>query len=195
MTQDPAPTLHIGAFSGSGRPDGWGARVLAAAGEASPERLELVELPVHLPHYDAEADRDESPAEVASLRSAVNGLDGLIIVSPEFNHSVPGVLKNALDWLSRPAYRSPLRDLPVTAIAFSPGPVGGARGLGQLRAVLTGTASALLPWPDLAVGNVAEKFDGDRLVDETVERRLAAQLEAFSHWVDAVSTYRAAMHA
>ena len=114
------PQRTIGAFTGSGRVDGWGHRLLQATAGLAPEGLEIVELPVHLPHYDAENDGDATPDEVAELRERVAALDGLFIVTPEFNHSVPGVLKNTIDWLSRPAYRSPLRDLPVTAIAFSP---------------------------------------------------------------------------
>jgi chromate reductase len=181
----------VGAFTGTGRPDGWGAKLLGAATELAPPSTQVVELPVHLPHYDAGADSGPVPSEVVDLRSSVAGLDGLLIVSPEFNHSVPGVLKNALDWLSRPAYRSPLRDLPVTLVGFSPGPAGGARGLAQLRGVLSGTASAVLPWPDLAVGGVASAFAGAELTDDAVKRRLAEQLDAFADWMEAVSVYRA----
>ena len=73
----------------------------------------------------------------------------------------------------------------------SPGPAGGARGLAQLRGVLSGTASAVLPWPDLAVGGVASAFAGAELTDDVVKRRLAEQLDAFADWMEAVSVYRA----
>ncbi len=130
-------------------------------------------------------------ASIGSPLGDVAGLDGLLIISPEFNHSVPGVLKNTLDWLSRPAYRSPLRDLPVTLVGFSPGPAGGTRGLAQLRGVLSGTASAVLPWPDLAIGGVASAFEGGALTDDVVTRRMADQLDAFADWIEAVARYRA----
>ena len=187
---DPMQRLLVGGFTGTGRSDGWGSRLLGAAASLAPERVEILELPVHLPLYDADTDTDAVPDEVASLRNRVAALDGLLFVTPEFNHSVPGVLKNTIDWLSRPAYRSPLRDMPATLVGFSPGPAGGTRGLAQLKAVLSGTAAAPLPWPDLAVGAVAEAFDGPDLVDPSVVGRLTGQLEAFADWIDTVATYR-----
>lgn len=190
--RDQLRVLRTGGLAGSLRRDSWSRSVLDALAQLAPEGLVVEPLPLALPHYDADLDHDGPPAEVRALRDTVTGLDGLIVVTPEYNYGVPGVLKNTLDWLSRPAYRSPLRDLPVTIVGVAPGPIGGARSLGQLKQVLAGTASAIHPWPETVVNHVADRFTDGQLVDEETSSRLIRQLAAFGHWVDAVGAYRTA---
>ena len=147
-----------------------------------------------LPLCDADTDTGHRrPRAVEDLRATVEAADGLVVVTPEYNHGLPGVLKNTLDWLSRPAYASPLRDLPVTALGATPGPGSTARALAQLTQVLAGVAAAQLPWPAFAVGSVGDLLDADgTLVHEASARRLRAQMEAFDRWIAAVGVFRAA---
>lgn len=188
---------RIGALAGSRR-EGWSSRLLAALPGLAPSGLRLERLPLELPLYHAEHDDlvgggGGAPVEVIDLRNRVGDLDGLLVVTPEYNHSVPGVLKNTIDWLSRPAFHSPLRDLPVGMVTFGPGPAGGVRGQQHLKQVLLGTSSAVFPWPEVALGRIASRFDGERgLVDDDARSRLSAYLEGFDRWVEAVGHYRTA---
>ncbi|HSL56418.1 MAG TPA: NAD(P)H-dependent oxidoreductase [Acidimicrobiales bacterium] len=184
--------LTVVALGGSLRAGSLTRGLLGAAVGLAPERLAIEPLEVRdLPMYDGDLDTDDPPAAVAALKAQLTAADGLLVVTPEYNHSVPGVVKNAIDWASRPAYRSPLRDLPVTMIAAAPGPYGGARALAALKAIMLGCGSALLPWPDFAMPAAHERLDGEVLTDEVFAGRLSAQLAAFAEWIDALSTYGA----
>lgn len=90
-----------------------------------------------LPFYDADLEADGVPGPVAELRAAVQAVDLLVLVTPEYNGSVPELLANAVDWLSRPHRACVLHRKPVLVLSASPSPSGGARAAGQLRAVLT----------------------------------------------------------
>lgn len=92
-----------------------------------------------LPLYDQDLDGEEKPAAVARLLDQVSGADGLVFITPEFNYGIPASLKNAIDWASRPAFKSPLKDKPALVLALSPAPAGGARAHGSLTTVLAGT--------------------------------------------------------
>jgi chromate reductase len=181
--------LEVGGLVGSLRSGAWSAAVFDGVVGRAPASMEIERLSLLAPLYDADLDAAESVAAVEDLRRRVAALDGLLIVTPEYNHGLPGGLKNTIDWLSRPGYRSPLRDLPVAIVGSAPGPVGAARALGQLKQVLNGTASALLPWPDLAVGRVVDRLADGSLDDDTASR-VDALLEDFASWVDAVTPYR-----
>jgi chromate reductase len=95
------------------------------------------------------------------------------------------VLKNAIDWVSRPAYRSVLAHKPVTLLGASPGAVGTARAQGQLKQVLSGTLSPLFPHPEIAVGGSGSKFDAlGRLTDDRTREQLRTFMKEFSTWVE-----------
>jgi chromate reductase len=182
------------ALVGSLRDESWNHRLARVVAGLSPPGLNVELARADLPLYDADADVDHGrPQAVADLRSRVEAADGLVVVTPEYNYGLPGVLKNTLDWLSRPAYASPLRDLPVTALGATPGPGNTGRALAQLTQVLAGVAAAQLPWPAFAVGSVGDLLDGEgALVHEPSARRLRAQMEAFERWIAAVEVFRAA---
>lgn len=136
-----------------------------------------------LPLYNADLDA-ESVEPVRALKSAIASSQGMVIVTPEYNYGLPGVLKNALDWASRPAYQSVLKGKPVAVISSSIGPTGGARAQGQLKQTLYGVLARTLPWPEVVIGNVADKVHDGRLVDETalrfsldIVRALAREIE------------------
>ena len=119
-----------------------------------------------LPFFDQDLE-PAPPAEVEALRAAVAAADALVVVTPEYNGTIPGLLGNAVDWLSRPYGAGVLRDKPVVAVAASPGGVGGARAVVSLRTVLGNAGAELLGGP-VTVDAVHERLsDGvDELVAE-----------------------------
>ena len=142
-----------------------------------------------LPHFDADLLAAGEPQALTVLRAAIAEAEGVIIASPEYNHGVPGPLKNALDWLSRPAFASVFAGKAVAVLSASPSPVGGARGLEQLKLVLSGMASALMPYPDVVLGGSACKLsDRGVPIEETTVERLTHFLAAFERWSETVTT-------
>jgi chromate reductase len=136
-----------------------------------------------LPLFDQDLEEPDKPEPVRALVDKIEAADALLFVSPEYNTGIPGPLKNAIDWASRPPYRSPLKDKPSLILTCSPSPIGGARAHTQLSAVLGGTLTPLLVAPGFSVPNVHEKFDdAGALIDETTQRRLARVLDDFVGW-------------
>jgi chromate reductase len=132
-----------------------------------------------IPLYDADVDNDESrPGSVVELKRALEASDGLLMATPEYNHGVPGVLKNAIDWASRPAGRSPLRSLPVAIIGASTGNAGTARAQQELKLTMLSTSSLLLPHPGVLVTNAGGKFRADGEIEDEQTRRQLALLMA-----------------
>jgi len=119
-----------------------------------------------VPPYNADLDGDQPPEPVVALKDAISRADALLFACPEYNYSIPGVLKNAIDWASRPAFRSPLAGKPVALFSVSLAPTGGARAQRELKYVLTGTLSLLIPHKEVVIGNASEKIKEGRLVDE-----------------------------
>jgi chromate reductase len=144
-----------------------------------------------LPLYDGDDDNDDPPPAVAALRSAVSASDGLIIGTPEYNHGTTGVLKNAIDWASRPAATASLKGKNALIISSSPGAIGGARAYAQVSDALIGALARPVIRRQLNVAAVDQKISGGRLADEptialllagladlTAEIRLRARLSA-----------------
>ncbi|AHG88306.1 NADPH-dependent FMN reductase [Gemmatirosa kalamazoonensis] len=185
-TTGAAAPLRIVAIAGSLRHGSWNRRLLEAAQALAPSgvRIDIVDL-ADVPLYDGDQDTDETrPAAVGRLKQLVADADGVLFSTPEFNHSVPGVLQNAIDWVSRPAMRSPLAGKPVAIMGASPGALGAARAQQQLKLVLMSTLAHVLPHPGVSVAMVAEKFDAaGELVHEPTRQFLAAFLAQFSTWI------------
>jgi chromate reductase len=153
--------------------------------------VELYEALASIPGYDADLEHatGSGPAPVRRLRRRVAAVDGLLIASPEYNHSMPGVLKNALDWLSRPAPEEVLARKPIALVGASSGPWGSRLAQAALRQVLYATGSHVLPAPALYLRDAGALFDGEgRLVDHGTRERLSEMLSAFGHWITAVSS-------
>lgn len=130
-----------------------------------------------LPHYDADLDTDTPPASVVRLREALAQADALVVATPEYNGSIPGVLKNALDWASRPRGASPLDGLPVAVVSVSPSPRGAQWAREDLVKVLR--VAGARPLDDsVGVGSVGEALAGGRLVDDEVETALRSLVDA-----------------
>jgi chromate reductase, NAD(P)H dehydrogenase (quinone) len=130
--------MRVLGISGSLRRDSLNSALLRAAAERLPAGVELVEFERlrEVPPYDADAELESVPAAVAELREAMRSADALLVATPEYNHSIPGVLKNALDWASRPAGQSALSGKPATVIGASTGMFGAVWAQAETRKVL-----------------------------------------------------------
>lgn len=129
-----------------------------------------------LPHYNADL---EPPETVAALKAQIAAADGLVIVTPEYNYSVPGVLKNAIDWASRPAYASVLKNKPVFVASVSGGALGGVRAQSHLKYILTGTLARVFVWQEVIVPHANARVADGRLTDEAVAGFLLDGVHAF----------------
>ncbi len=118
-----------------------------------------------LPHFNQDLCVDPLPATVARLRSQIAEADGLVIASPEYNHGVPGVLKNALDWASRPHNASPLRGKPALIITSSVAFTGGVRAQYQIREALASALARPVGTPEIVIGDVDAKIVDGRFQD------------------------------
>ena len=137
-----------------------------------------------IPLFNEDIERAGIPSAVARLRAAVAEADGFLVATPEYNHGVPGVMKNAFDWLSRPPGKSVHNGKPAAILGASRGVTGTARAQSQLRQSFVFTNTPVLPQPEVLVGRAHEKFDSeDRLTDETTRKFVVLFLEEFANWM------------
>jgi chromate reductase, NAD(P)H dehydrogenase (quinone) len=119
-----------------------------------------------IPLYNQDFEGEKRPEPVKALLAAIAEADGLVLCAPEFNHSIPGVLKNALDWASRPAFTSVMAYKPVAIMATSRGALGGARCLEHMKVALDSMMSRVTLAREVIITSSADKVRDDRLVDE-----------------------------
>jgi chromate reductase, NAD(P)H dehydrogenase (quinone) len=169
-------------ISGSLRERSYNRALLRAARELAPEDVEIVEFDLSpIPFYDGDVEAAGDPASVAALRAAVAEADGLLLATPEYNRGTSGVLKNAIDWLSRPALASVLRWKPVAIMGASTGRGGTRRAQQQVRDALLYPGAIVLEEPEVALAVAWEHFDEDgRLVDEKTRDSIRALLEGLA---------------
>jgi chromate reductase len=168
--------MKVLGLSGSLRSGSHNARLLRAAAELLPPGAELVEFDglKAIPPYD-EDDEAAGHEAVSALRAAMHEADAVLISTPEYNHSLPGQLKNALDWISRPLAESPVKGKPAAVIGASTGLFGAVWAQAEGRKVL-GALGARVIDRELPVGLAHDAFDGDRLADADVALALGAIL-------------------
>ncbi len=135
--------------------------------------FELSEIPLY--NEDLEADR---PAAVRALHDAVAACDGLVVLSPEYNHGMSGVLKNAVDWVSRPGYNSVLKDKPVAVLTTSESPLGGARAQADLHKMFLSTVSRIAPGREVSIGGTGKAVVDGKLVDDNVMKRILTLIDS-----------------
>ena len=179
-------SIKVLGISGSLRKGSFNTALLRAAIALRPSSMEIEVAEIgDLPLYDEDLRTAAGfPAPVVRLREQIAAADAVLVSSPEYNYSVPGVLKNAIDWASRPGYRSVFRDKPTTMVSAATSVVGGARVQGQLKQVLLGMAAEVFPWPEVLVGGAHQKIVDGRLVDEATRTHLRELLVAFAAWVE-----------
>jgi chromate reductase len=156
--------MRVLGISGSLRHGSLNSALLRAAAERLPAGAELVEFERlrDVPPYDEDLEIEGTPAVIEALREAVRGADAVLIATPEYNHSLPGQLKNALDWVSRPAGQSALNGKPAAAIGASTGMFGAIWAQAELRKVLGAMGGRVIE-AELPVGHAKELLAGDRL--------------------------------
>jgi len=173
--------MRVLGISGSLRRDSNNTKLLHVAGElfeAEGVRFELYDGLKQVPPYDEDDDVDPSPATVAHLRAAVADADAVFFSTPEYNHSIPGQLKNAVDWLSRPLGKSALTGKPAAVIGASTGMFGAVWSQAELRKVLAG-AGARVVEGEVAVGHAHTRFEDDgRLNDPNIAEQVQAVVRA-----------------
>lgn len=186
------PLVELLGIAGSLRRDSLNKRLLDAARVRVPEAttLTLHDGLADVPVFDEDREAAGTDAAVARLRDAVARCDGLLIATPEYNQSIPGGLKNAIDWLSR--FEPPVFDgKPVAVMGASAGPWGTRLAQAALRQTLTACGALLMPAPQLYVRSAGDAFDASgALRDERVARELGALLRAFRQFAAAARVIR-----
>jgi chromate reductase len=155
-------------MSGSLRSGSYSNAVLETLREKFEGRAEIVIWDLGtIPLYNQDFEGEKRPEPVKALLSAITDADGLVLCAPEFNHSIPGVLKNALDWASRPAFTSVMAYKPVAIMATSRGALGGARCLEHMRVAIDSMLARVVLAREVIITSSADKIRDGRLVDET----------------------------
>lgn len=160
--------MRVLGISGSLRRDSYNTALLRHAGdlfEAEGAGLEIYHGLREIPPYDEDCDTEEAPEAVSRIREAVRDADAVFFVTPEYNSSIPGALKNALDWISRPIATNALRYKPVAVIGASSGMFGAVWAQAELRKVL-GAIGARVTEGEVAVGRAGERFDENGRLNE-----------------------------
>jgi chromate reductase len=180
-------------LAGSLRHASWNRRLLRAAATQAPATLQLdvYDTLASVPLFDEDLEQREpaGPAGVRALRTAIAAADGLLVATPEYNQAIPGVLKNALDWLSR---ENPSGDVlagrPVAVLGASSGSWGTRLAQASLRQVLHTCGALVMPAPTLFVANAASRFDANgTLIDFATIQPLQNFMLAFERWMERVT--------
>ena len=171
--------MNILMLVGSLRADSWTAQLTGSAARLLPTgaQAHVYAGLGELPHYDQDLDTDQPPASVTAFRDAVRLADGLVVATPEYNGSMPGVLKNAIDWASRPRGASSLAGKPVAVISVSPSPRGAQWAREEAEKVLR-VAGAVPLEQSLGVPSVHAAVVEGELADKDVESALRNLMQA-----------------
>lgn len=182
--------VQVLGICGSLRRASYNLGLLRAAQAVAPEGVAVEIATLHdIPLYNQDEDAAGPPAAVQALKARIRAADALLIATPEYNYSIPGVLKNAIDWASRPPAETPLRHKPIALVGASAGQFGTVRAQLALRQVFVFTESYVLPKPELMVPAAASKFDAaGNLLDEDIRERLRGVLGALVEWARRVVT-------
>jgi chromate reductase len=182
-------SVTLCAIAGSLRKESYNRALLRAAQELAQEGLEIAifDQVATIPLFNADVEKEGDPEPVLALKRAIGSADGLLIATPEYNHGVPGLLKNLLDWASRPPGESVLDGKPVGLIGATIHSTGTALAQSMLRQSFVFTNSPVMPQPEILIGYAHEKFaDGPELVDGRTREFLAHYLGKLKKWVAVV---------
>jgi len=191
-TGEHAPLRVLG-IAGSLRSGSYNRALLRAAQEEAPPGMEIRLYGIAvIPFYNADVEAQGDPEPVVALKAAIHAADALLISTPEYNHGVPGVLKNALDWASRPHRTSVLACKPVAMLGATAGSGSTFQAQAQLREALVYTGSCTLAQPELSLSRAGAAFDDARqparLTDADTRDALRELLEALAAWMLVIRT-------
>jgi len=176
-------TVRVLGISGSLRKKSYNTAALRAAQQLLPagmtmETADLADIPL----YNDDVREKGYPAPVERLRKQIAAADAVLIVTPEYNYSVPGVLKNAIDWASRPP-NQPFDGKPVAIMGASPGVIGTARAQYHLRQSFVFLNACVVNKPEVMIGSAASRFDAEgNLTDEATKGFVKALLVSLADW-------------
>lgn len=184
--------MAILAISGSLRRESNCTAVLRALAALVSEKAQLEVMTLHdVPLYNADLDAEPLPEGVARLKQAIAAAEGIVVCSPEYNYGIPGVLKNAIDWASRPGFKSPLRGKPVLIMTASPGAFGGARAQAEIRAAFAAVLARPIARQHVAIPAVNTKIKDGRIADEPTVQFLTDAVGDLLAEIDLVNGRRA----
>mgnify|MGYP000049699704 CR=1 FL=1 len=180
-----AQKLKIAAISGSLRKGSYNTAALRAARELQPQGMEIEVITLEgIEPFNEDVEAEGWPPNVQVLRDKVAPAHGVLFATPEYNYSMPGVLKNAIDWWSRPTGKGPIVDKPAAIIGASLSKIGTARAQAHLRQSAFYNAMPLLPTAEVLISNASEIFDDQgRLADADTRKFLSEMLVEFGDWV------------
>ena len=168
--------LELVAIAGSLRTNSYNRGLVRALPELSPGTLRYTVLDWSaLPIYNGDLERDGLPEEVLRLQRAILESDGVVIASPEYNHGVPGPLKNMIDWMSRGPMPHAFFGVPVALLGASSGVIGTTRSQSMLRQTFAALNAPVMPFPQVLVGPTKERFDDDRNLTHEPTREFIAK--------------------
>lgn len=175
--------LRIVGFAGSLRTQSLNKALLRAAAALAPADMTVTILDIgNLPLFNQDLEL-ALPESVRAFKDAVQSADAILIATPEYNYSIPGVLKNAIDWLSRPSGSNSFNDKPVAIMGTSPGMLGSSRAQYHLRQCFVSLNAHVLNQPEIIVSQGAEKFSADgTLTDVKTKEKLVQMLTALVAW-------------
>lgn len=178
--------LTITAICGSLRAGSFNRKVLKAMEELAPKHWEIDHADLSaIPLYNTDIESQGDPQSVVDFKETIRKADGVLIVTPEYNMGIPGVLKNALDWASRPTKSSVLIQKPFAIAGATPGSGGTAQSQAQVRQTLLAMNAYTMPGPKILIGSIHEKLNETtgELDDESTLRHLQSFLAGFEQWI------------
>lgn len=180
----PGRQIEVAAIVGSLRRQSYNRALLRTAMLIQPERMHIYEVDIdQLPFFSEDLEREGDPPPVVELKRALARADAVLILTPEYTYSIPGVLKNALDWASRPAGRSVLRGKPVAIMGASIGRSGTMRAQLHLRQICVQIGMVALPEPEIYVTFAKDKFNAlGELSDQTSLDQMRQLLDNLIDW-------------
>jgi len=178
--------IRVAGIPGSLREASLNKGLLRAAVELAPAGMEI-SIYTRLgdvPPYNEDVFTQGDPEPVADLKKLIGGADAMLIVTPEYNYGVPGVLKNAIDWASRPSGKCVLNRKPAALMGCSPGLGGTNRAQHALRQTFVFTETHVMSQPEIKIPSAAPLFDpSDKLTDENTRQHVKKFLAAFATWI------------
>jgi chromate reductase, NAD(P)H dehydrogenase (quinone) len=178
-------TRKIAVLVGSLRKESFTRKVAKTLMLQAPPTLEMEIVDIgQLPLYNQDDDTDSPPPTFTEFRAKIKEFDGVLFCTPEYNRSVPAVLKNAIDVGSRPYGQSVWNGKPCGVVSVSPGAVGGFGANHHLRQSLVFLNMPCMQAPEAYIGGVGNKFDADKLTDDALRGFLQTYIDAFATWVE-----------